>query len=138
VALDRIPHRADEIRLVHQREHGFRFRRRDEFRVHAEIAALGVGEAQEIHALRRIGHHYAAGEMQRAGLAGNLLQLLVELHRVGLELGDVRIAVQRVKAAGCVPGRAGGKLRALDENDIGLNLRARGDRAPSSRPRRHR
>ena len=103
MAFDRVPHGADEIALVHQREHRLGFGRRDQLGVHAEIAALGVGEAQEVHALGRVGHHHAAGQVQRAGLAGYFLELLVELHRVGLQLGDVGIAVQRVEAAGRVP-----------------------------------
>ena len=119
MAFDRIPHGADEIGLVHQREHRLGFGRRDQLGVHAEIAALGVGQPQEIHALGRIGHHHAAGQMQRAGLAGDLLDLLVELHRIGLQLGDVGVAVQRVEAAGRMPGRAGGQLRALDQHDVG-------------------
>ena len=119
MALDRVPHGADEIRLVHQREHRLGLGRRDQFGVHAEIAALGVGEAQKVHALGAVGHHHAAGQVQRAGLAGKLFQFLVELHRIGLQLGDVGIAVQRVEAAGRMPGRAGGQLRALDQHDVG-------------------
>ena len=119
MAFDRIPHGADEIGLVHQREHRLRLGRRDQLGVHAEIAALGVGKAQEVHALGGVGEHHAAGQVQRAGLAGNLLQLLVELHRIGLQLGDVGIAIQRVEAAGRMPGRAGGQLRALDQHDVG-------------------
>jgi hypothetical protein len=72
--------------------------------LHAEIAALGVGEAQEIHALGRVGQHHAAGQVQAAGLAGDLFQFLVEIDRVGLQLGDVGVAVERVEAAGGVPG----------------------------------
>jgi hypothetical protein len=105
MAFDRVPHGADEMALVHQREHRLGFRRRDQLSVHAEIAALGVGKAQEVHALGRVSEHDAAGQMQRAGLARNLLQLLVEAHRIGLQLGDVGVAVQRVEAAGGMPGR---------------------------------
>ena len=119
MAFDRVPHGADEMPLVHQREHRLGFRRRDQLGVHAEITALGVGKPQEVHALGAVGEHDAAGQMQRAGLAGNLLQLLVELDGVGLQLGDVGIAVQRVEATGRMPGRAGGQLRALDQHDIG-------------------
>ena len=38
MAFDRVPHGADELRLVHQREHGLGFGRRDQFGVHAEIS----------------------------------------------------------------------------------------------------
>ena len=65
MSFDRIPHGADEILLVHQRKHRLRLCRRDQFRVHAEVTALGVGDAQEVHALRRVGHHHAAGPVQQ-------------------------------------------------------------------------
>ena len=119
MALDRIPHGADEVLFVHQREHRLGFRRRDQLGIHAEIAALGVRQPEEVHALGRVGEHDAAGQVQRAGLAGKLLQLLVELHRVGLQLGDVGVAVERMEAAGRVPGRTGRQLRAFDQHDVG-------------------
>ena len=36
-----------------------------------------------------------------------------------LQLGDVGVAVERVHAAGGVPGRARGELGALDQHDVG-------------------
>ena len=45
-------------------------------------------------------------------------KLVVEIDRVGLQLGDVRVAVQRVKPTGGMPCRAAGKLVALKQNDI--------------------
>jgi hypothetical protein len=66
MALDRIPQRADEIALVHQREHRLGFGRGDQLGLHAEIAALGVHQAQEIHAFGRVGQHHAAGQVQAA------------------------------------------------------------------------
>ena len=103
MALDRVPERADEIALVHQREHGLGFGRGDQFGLHAEIAALGVHQSQEIHALGRVGHHHPAGQVQAAGLAGELLEFLVEAHGVGLQFCDVRVAIQRVKSARGMP-----------------------------------
>ena len=106
VALDRVPERADEVARVHQREHRRRLAGGDDLGLHAEAAPLGVGEPQEVHALGRAGHHHAAGQVQPARLAGELLELAVEPDGIGLELRDVRVAVQRVEAAGGVPGRA--------------------------------
>ena len=37
--------------------------------------------------------------MKPAGLAGNLFQFIIEADCVALELGDIRVAVQGVKAA---------------------------------------
>ena len=119
MALDWIPHGADEICFIHQREHRLRFGRGYQFGFHAEITALRVGEPQEIHALRGVGHHDAAGQMQAAGLAGKLLDLLVELDRVGLQFRDVGVAVQRMETAGGVPGRARCQLRPLDQKHVG-------------------
>ena len=65
------------------------------------------------------GERDAARQVDRAVLAGTLLDLLVELHRVLLELGDVGVAVERVHAARRVPGRAGGQLLALDQHHVG-------------------
>jgi hypothetical protein len=84
MALDRVPHGADEVGSSINGNIALASRRRDQFGVHAEIAALGVGEAQKVHALRAVRQHDAAGQVQRAGLAGNLLQLLVELIRCRL------------------------------------------------------
>ena len=103
MALDRIPQGADEMGLVHEREHLLGFGWRDQLRLHAEIAALGVGKAQEIHPLRAVGEHDAAGQMQAAGLARQFLDLLVERDRIGLQLRHVRIAVQRMETAGGMP-----------------------------------
>ena len=58
-----------------------------------------------------------AGPLRR--IRGTRLGIVSKLHRVGLQLGDVGIAVQRVEAAGGVPGRAGSQLRALDQHDVG-------------------
>ena len=64
MAFDRVPHGADEIGLVHQREHRLCLGRRDQFGIHAEIATLGVGKAQEVHAFRRVRQHHAAGQVE--------------------------------------------------------------------------
>ena len=57
--------------------------------------------------------------MDRAVLAGDPLDLLVQLDRVLLEPGDVRVAVERVHPAGRVPRRAGRQLAPLEEHDVG-------------------
>jgi hypothetical protein len=53
-----------------------------------------------------------------AGLAGYLLDLLVEADGVLLQLGDIGIAVHRVHAARGMPGRARGELGAFDEQHV--------------------
>ncbi len=103
VSFDRIPHGADEVAFVHQGIHRLGFGRRDQFGFHAHAAALGVGEAEEVHTFGRIRHHGAAGQMQSTGLTGDLLQLLVERDGVGLQFGDVGVGVERMEAAGRMP-----------------------------------
>ena len=76
-------------------------------------------EPQVVHPLRVARHHHAAGQVQAARLPRQRLELAVERNRVGLELGDVRIAVQRVEPARRVPGRPARQLRALDQHHVG-------------------
>ncbi len=94
--------------------------------------------AQEVHPLGAVGHHHAAGQVQAAGLAGDLLELAVEPDGVGLELGDVGVAVQGVEAAGGVPGRARRSAPSARSASRRSSRPWRGGRAPSSRPRRRR
>ena len=93
--------------------------RADHLELHAEVAAAGDGHPQEVHPGLVAREHQAAGQVDRAVLAGLLLDLLVELDRVLLEPGDVRVAVERVHPAGRVPGRAGRQLAPLEEHDVG-------------------
>ena len=47
-----------------------------------------------------------------------LLDFVVELDGVLLQLGDVRIAIDGVHAAGGMPGGAGGKFGTLDQQHV--------------------
>ncbi len=77
-----------------------------------------MGEAQEIHALLGVGHHHAAGQMQADLLAGELFDLAVKLDRVSLQLGNIRVAVQRMKPARRMPRRAGRQFRTFDQHHV--------------------
>ena len=57
-------------------------------------------------------------QLQAAGLAGNPFKLIVEADRVALQLGHVRIAVQRVESPRRMPCRAGGENVALNEHHV--------------------
>ncbi len=119
VALDRIPHRAEEVLRVEQREQLLGFLRRDQLElVHAEVATTGDGHLQPVHPVAVRGEGDPARQVDRTVLARPLLDLLVQLHGVLLELGDVRVAVERVHAAGRVPCGACGELLAFDEHDV--------------------
>ena len=119
VALDRVVQRPDEVLRVEQREEVLRLLRADQLELHPEVAAASLGHPQEVHADLRIGQHQPAGQVDRAVLAGDPLDLLVQLDGVLLELGDVRVAVEGVHAAGRVPGRARRQLAPLEEHDVG-------------------
>ena len=67
MAFQRIIHRADEMLLVDQGHALLGFFGGDDFRVHAEIAAFGMGHFQPIHPVFGASEHDAAGQMQAAG-----------------------------------------------------------------------
>ena len=71
-----------------------------------------------LEALLRRREHDAACHVKAGRLARQLLDLPVDLDRVLLELGDVRVAVDGVHPPGCVPGGTGGELGALDEHHV--------------------
>ena len=66
MSLDRIPHGADEVFLVDQRQHSLRFGDIDDLRLHAEIAPAGMRHLQPIEPVGRIGKLQPASQMQSA------------------------------------------------------------------------
>ena len=118
IAVSRIEHGADKIFLFQKRVQFFGFRHRKHFRFQTQIAGAGMGHFQPFHALFAIGQNQTARAMQPAGLAGNLLQLIIKPNRVTLQLGDIGIAVQGVKAARCMPCGTRGENIAFDQNHI--------------------
>src|SRR5579862_4279044 len=118
VSLDGIEQRADEVALVHEGEEPCRLIDRDDLEVHAEIAAACLRHPQPVETVAGAREHETTRDVHSARLAGDLLELLVEVDGVLLQLGDVRVAVDRVHAAGGVPGRAAGELAALDQQHV--------------------
>ena len=119
MALMRIENRADELVGIEQRHHLMRLAGGDQHRLAAGIFALGEQRFHPVEALAGGRQHQARGHVQADILAGIVLDLLVEVDGVFLQLGDVRIAVDGVHAAGGMPGRAGGQFGALQQHDIG-------------------
>jgi hypothetical protein len=119
VAFERVVQRADEVPLVHQREDPRGLVDRDDLHVEAEVAGACTGELQEIHPLPSSREVHSRCNVDAARLAGRILDFAVELDRILLQLGDVRIAIQRVHASGRMPCRAGRQLVALDQHDVG-------------------
>ena len=139
MAFERVVERADEMPFVHQREEFARPRRprpcrvpcRDSGRARMTIFSQSMrsGVPASID---------AAGDVHAAGLARDVLDLLVELDRVLLQLGDVGIAVDRVHAARGVPGRARGQLARARSARRRSSPPWSGDRARWRRRRRRR
>ena len=119
VALDRVVQGTDEMPLVEERKELLCLRRSDQLEVHAQVPAARLGHPQEVHPHARVRQHDAAGQVDAAVLPGDLLDLAVELDRVLLELGHVRIAVEGVHPTGRVPGGPRGELPALEQDHIG-------------------
>jgi hypothetical protein len=120
VSLIRVVEAADHVRQVGDRvEVADLVRCQQSGLLHAHGLEDRPGGFQPLPALRLRGDADPAGHVHADGLAALRLDLLVELDRVGLQGGDVRIRVQRVEAGGRVPGGAGGQLGALDQRDVG-------------------
>ena len=118
VAFVGVVEHADVVLRIHDRQHPRRLLQIDELRVQPEVAAVATGGLQVVEPVLGVGEHEAAGEVDAAGLPRDLLDLVVDLQRVVLELGDVGVGVERVHAARRVPGRAGGQLGALQQDDV--------------------
>src|ERR1700678_399837 len=67
---------------------------------------------------RRRRQTVAAGHVHADALAALLLDPVVEIDRVGLERGDVRVIVHRMEAGRGVPGRARREFRPLDQQNV--------------------
>ena len=119
VTLVGVVHRPHEVLLLEEWHELLRLGDADEFSVHPEVATASVSHAQPVHALLGVSEHQPAGEVDAAVPAGERFDLLVELDRVLLQLGDVGVAVEGVHAPGRMPGRTGRELRALEKDDVG-------------------
>ena len=118
VSLVRVVEHPDIVLRLQDRQPADRLAQIDELGVQAKVAATAAGGVQVVEPILGVGEHEAAGEVDAAGLPGDLLDLLVDLQRVVLELGDVGVGVERVHAARRMPGGAGGELGAFEQDDI--------------------
>ena len=118
VAVEGVPEGAQHALRVDDGRARRDLRGADDLGLQAHVAVLGPLGLQLVQALGRVGEGQAADVVQAAGLAADLLQLLVEADGVALERGHVGVGVQGVEAARRVPGRARGQLVALDQDDV--------------------
>ena len=119
VALVGVPHRTHEVLRIEDRQELLGLLGGDQLGLHPEVAAARMGHAEPVHALGGVGQHHTTGDVDTAVLTRHLLDLLVQLDRVLLQLGDVGIAVEGVHPTGGVPGRPGGQLGAFHEHHVG-------------------
>ena len=119
MAVDHRFERTDEAGGVEQRHQLVRTLGGDDLGVDAEVAALGDRVLEPVEARFGGRQHHAAREVQPRGLARQLLDLLIKVDRVLLELGDVRIAVDRVHASGRMPGRPRREFVAFEQHRVG-------------------
>ncbi len=119
VAAVRAPQRADEMTRINEGIERPRLLERDHPRLHPEVAGARADELQAVELAGRRREHQAAVRVQPAGLARDGLDLAIQIDGVLLQPRDVGLAVEGVHAAGRVPGRAGGELALLEQQQVG-------------------
>ena len=119
MALVGVDERSHEVLGIDQRHQFGRLGHRHDLRLHAQVSAPGVGHLEPVEPLGGIGQHHTARHVDAAVLAGDPLDLSVQMQRVALEPGHIGIAVEGVHAARAVPGGAGGQLGSLHQHHIG-------------------
>ena len=77
VAAHGVPEGAYEVFFVHDGQHFFGFRNRDDFGFHTQVLAAGVGHAEPVHAVFGVGQHHFAGEVEAAVHARNFFKFFV-------------------------------------------------------------
>ena len=118
VAVVRIEHRRSIVRGVDERIARAHLVEIDEMQADLKMLRLGVLGLEKFGLVFRDRQVNTAGLTNAAGDARDALDLLVQLDGVGLERGDVGVAVERVNAACRVPGGAGGEIPALEQHHV--------------------
>ena len=118
MAFQRMPHGTDEMLRIEQREMCLGFFHRDELGIHPQIAVARMRHFQPVPTILVGNQHDAAGQMNAGGLAGNFLNLLVEIDGIFLQLRHIGITVQRMEPARRMPGGARGEHIALQQHHI--------------------
>ncbi len=113
-----LEHDAADTVKIDERVFLFSFLAAEFIELHAKLAGLGALQAQLVFAIPSLGKIKRTGLEHAAGLAGFLFQLLVELHRVILQLGDVVVVMQAVQVGCSMPGGAGSQFIALQQDNV--------------------
>jgi hypothetical protein len=118
VAFIRIEHAAEEVLRVKQWMNLGGFFHRDHLEIHTQVAATRLGHLQPVEPLWCVRQHDAARQMDTAVLARLGFDLLIQVHRILLQLGNVRVTIQCVHTTGSVPGAAVRELASLEQHDV--------------------
>ena len=119
VAIHDRAHRTHETVRVDQRHDVFGLAGRDQLAFDTQIPIFGHDGFHPVQPLLRGGQHHTACQMHTGRLPRHLFDLLIQFDRILLQLGHVRVAIDRVHPAGRVPRRARGQLFALQQHHIG-------------------
>ena len=112
------PQRADEVTRVDQWIEAPRLIERDHLGLHAQVAGARTDQFQTVELALRRREHEAPVRMQSARLAGQRLNLAIQVDRVLLQPRDVGLAVERMHAAGRMPRRTGGQFAFFDQHHV--------------------
>ena len=118
MAFVRVEQGAQKVFLFNEGEIVHGFLDRDDFGLHAQVAATRHRHLQKLHALGCVGQHDAGRLVQAAALAGDAFELFVQGHGVALQHGHIRVAIEGVETTGCVPGGAGGELVTFQQHHV--------------------
>ncbi len=119
VAVERIIKPANNaVDIGHWRDLGDVFGR-DDLCLQPHETVLGAFRFQHVEPFLIFGQGDAAHVVETAGHAGDFFKLAIEFDRIALQRGHVGVAIERMKAAGGVPGGARRQLGAFDQHDIG-------------------
>ena len=118
VSVHRCIQRAQKFFRIDKRENLFRFSRRQQFRINPQQFLLRLHDLEQFHAFRGRCQKDTASESKSRLLAGDFLNLLIEVNGVLLQLSDVRVAVDCVHAAGRVPCGPGRQLVAFQQHRV--------------------
>ena len=119
MAFDLIVEGAYKLIRVDQGHELMRFCRSQQVRVQIHVTTLGHNPLEPVKACLGSSEHHASGHMQPDILPRLCFDFSIQLHCVLLQFCNVRVTVDGVHAASCVPRGAGGKLRPFQQSDVG-------------------
>ena len=118
MSVHRCIQRAQKFFRIDKRENLFRFSRRQQFRINPQQFLLRLHDLEQFHAFRGRCQEDTASESKSRLLAGDFLNLLIEINGVGLQFCHLRVTIESVAAPRRVPGGSRRQLRSFDQDHI--------------------